>query len=116
MRLLLVAAISVVVVATGTAAARPPLKALLPRMVVPDASLARVARELSETFAFFSTADDAAASTADPKDTGADLTRLGRIAGYVRGRNAAGAFSARPPNGLLTVGTSAILWRDAHSA
>jgi len=98
------------------AATRPPSKALLPRIVVPDASLARVAHELPQKFAFFSTAEDAAASTPDPKDTGADLMRLGRIAGYVRGRNARGAFSPRPPNGLLTVGTSAILWRDARSA
>jgi hypothetical protein len=83
-------------------------------MVVPDASLARLAPRLPERFGFFSTADDAAASTPDPTDTGADLRRLGRIAGYVRGRNAAGAFSRRPPKGLLVASTSAILWRDAR--
>jgi hypothetical protein len=38
---------------------------------------------------------------------------LGRIAGYIRGRNAIGAFARRVPSGLLVVGTSAILWRDA---
>jgi hypothetical protein len=41
---------------------------------------------------------------------------MGRIAGYVRGRNAAGAFFRRAPKGLLAVGTSAILCRDARSA
>jgi hypothetical protein len=91
-------------------------KALLPRMVVPDASLARLGGGLGNKFAFFSTAEDAAASTSDPSDTGADLRRLGRIAGYVRGRNAPGAFSPRAPKGLLGVATSVILWRDARSA
>jgi hypothetical protein len=98
------------------APAQEPPRARLPRMVVPDASLARLAGDLRQEFAFFSTAQDAAASTPDPSDTGADLRRLGRIAGYVRGRNAAGAFSRRAPKGLLVVGTSASLWRDTRSA
>jgi GNAT superfamily N-acetyltransferase len=105
-------ALAIVLVAPATA--QTP-KVLLPRMVVPDASLARLSG-LPQKFAFFATAADAAASTSDPSDTGADLRRLGRIAGYVRGRNAAGAFEARAPKGLLTVGTSVILWRDARSA
>jgi hypothetical protein len=91
-------------------------KALLPRMVIPDASLARLGAGLRNKFAFFSTAKDAAASTSDPSDTGADLRRLGRIDGYVRGRNAPGAFSPRAPKGLQGVATSVILWRDARSA
>jgi hypothetical protein len=111
-RLLLVAAISIALVAP--AAARQPPKALLPRMVLPDASLARLAGGLRHKFAFFSTADDGAVSTPDPNDTGADLTRLGRIAGYVRGRNTGGAFSRRAPKGLLVMGTSVGLWRDAR--
>jgi hypothetical protein len=90
-------------------------KALLPRMVIPDASLARLGG-LPQKFAFFATATDAAASSPDPNDTGAGLRRLGRIAGYVRGRNAPGAFSPRAPKGLLGVATSVILWRDARSA
>jgi hypothetical protein len=91
-------------------------KALLPRMVVPDASLARLGDGLRRKFAFFSTAQDAAASTPNPNDAAADVRRLGWIAGYVRGRNAVGAFSLRAPKGLLAVGTSVILWRDARSA
>ena len=91
-------------------------KALLPRMVIPDASLVRLGAGLRNKFAFFSTAKDAAASTSDPSDTGADIRRLGRIAGYVRGRNAPGAFSPRAPKGLQGVATSVILWRDARSA
>jgi len=98
------------------AAAPQPRKALLPRMVVPDSSLARLGEGLRRKFAFFSTAHDAAASTPDPNDTAADVRRLGRIAGYVRGRNAVGAFSLRAPKRLLAVGTSVILWRDARSA
>jgi hypothetical protein len=111
--LLLVVGISV---AVGPAAAQRPSKALLPRMVLPDASLVALAGGLGQKFEFFSNANDGAASSPDPKDTGADLRRLGRIAGYVRGRNAAGAFSRRGPERLQAVGTSAILWRDARAA
>jgi hypothetical protein len=89
---------------------------MLPHMVVPDASLARLAGELRRKYAFFATAEDAAVSTADPNDTGVDMRRLGRIAGYVRGRNATGAFTPRAPKGLLAVGTSVILWRDSQAA
>jgi hypothetical protein len=85
-------------------------------MVLPDASLVALADGLGQRFAFFSNANDGAASSPDPKDTGADLRRLGRIAGYVRGRNAAGAFSLRGPERLQVVGTSVILWRDARAA
>jgi hypothetical protein len=113
MRLLLVAGLSVALVAP---AAAQTAKALLPRMVVPDASLARLAGGLGHKFAFFSTAADAAASTPDPNDGAADMRRLGRIAGYVRGRNAVGAFSRRAPKGLLVMGTSAILWRGTRFA
>jgi hypothetical protein len=109
-----VAAVSAVVLVPAAAAAPSPK--LLPRIVVSDASLARVAPELREKFAFFPSAKDAALSTPDPNDSGTDLKRLGRVAGYVRGRNAVGASSARPPKGLLSVGTSAILWRDGASA
>jgi hypothetical protein len=95
--------------------AQSPTRAQLPRMVVPDPVL-KHAGGLPGGFAFFTTAEDAAASTYDPQDTGADLTRLGRVAGYVRGRNARGAFSPRARGGLLTVGTSVILFRDASAA
>jgi hypothetical protein len=111
--LLLIVVLSIVLVMP--AAASEPPKTLLPRVVVPDASLARLS-DLPKKFAFFPTADDGARSTPDPNDTGSDLRRLGRVAGYVRGRNAPGAFSDRPPKGLLVIGTSAILWRDARSA
>jgi hypothetical protein len=111
-RLLLAAAVSIALAAP--AAARQPPKALLPRMVLPDASLAPLTDGLRHKFAFFSTAEDSAASSPDPNDTGADLKRLGRIAGYVRGRNAAGAFSRRAPKGLLVMGTSVSLWRHAR--
>lgn len=104
------------VVALAAAAEPKPTKALLPKMVVPNASLARLGDQLRRKFAFFSSDRDAALSSPDPNDTAADLRRLGRIAGYVRGRNAVGAFGRRPPKGLLAVGTSAILWRDARSA
>ncbi len=114
-RLFLVVAISLSVVA-APAAARQPSKAPLPRMVLPDASLAGLAGGLGEKFAFFSNANDGAASSPDPNDTGADLRRLGRVAGYVRGRNTAGAFSDRAPKRLLAVSTSVILWRDAGAA
>ena len=110
----MVAALSLVLVAP--AAAREPTKAQLPRMVVPDAALARLGSGLRHKYAFFSAAGDAAASTPDPNDTGADLRRLGRIAGYVRGRNATGAFSRRGPKGLQVALTSVILWRDARAA
>jgi hypothetical protein len=113
-RLILVAAVSIALVAP--AAAQQPPKTLLPRMVLPDASLARLAGGLRHKFAFFSTPADAAASTPDPTDRGADVRRLGRIAGYIRGRNATGAFSPRAPKALLVVGTSVGLWRDARSA
>lgn len=110
------ACLALVIGLVAPAAARQPTKALLPRMVVPDASLARLSDRLRQKFAFYSTPQDAAASSVDPNDTGADLRRMGRLAGYVRGRNAAGAFSRRAPKGLLVVGTSAILCRDARSA
>jgi hypothetical protein len=90
-------------------------KVLLPRMVVPDASLARLGDGLRHKSAFFSTPADAAASTPDPDDTGADVRRRGRLAGYVRDRTATGAFSLRAPKPLLVVGTSVILWRNARS-
>ena len=104
------------VVLAAPAGAQQAPKALLPRMVVPDASLARRGDGLRRKFAFFTTARDAAAGTANPNDTAADVRRLGRIAGYFRGRNAVGAFSLRAPRGLLGAGTSVILWRDARSA
>jgi hypothetical protein len=85
-------------------------------MVIPDAALARLAPGLPRTYAFYATAEDGAASTADPNDTGADMRRLGRITGYARGRNAPGAFTPRAPKGMLALGTSAILWRDAQAA
>jgi hypothetical protein len=100
----------------AVAPARPPTRAQLPGIVLPDAVLAHVAPGLRQRYAFFSTGEDAAASTADPNDTGADLKRLGRLAGYVRGRNAPRAFSPRAPRGLLAVGTSVILWTDASAA
>jgi hypothetical protein len=112
-RLLLVAAMSIALVAPATA--QTP-KSLLPRMVVPDASLMRLAGGLRHKSAFFSTPADAAASTPDPDDTGADMRRRGRLAGYVRDRTATGAFSPRAPKGLLVVGTSVGLWRNARSA
>jgi hypothetical protein len=113
-RVLLVVATSIALVAP--AAAQQPPKSLLPRMVIPDASLARLGSGLRQKSAFFSTPADAAASTPDPNDTGADLKRRGRLAGYVRGRNATGAFSRRAPKGLLAVATSVGLWRDAQAA
>jgi hypothetical protein len=85
-------------------------------MVVPDAALARLASGLPHRFAFFSTAEDAAASSPDPRDTGATMKRRGRIAGYVRGRNTPSAFARRAPKRLLAIGTSVILWRDARAA
>ena len=114
MRVLLVAATSIALVAP--AAAQQPPKTLLPQMVIPDASLAPLGSGLRQKFEFFSTPADAARSTPDPSDTGADLKRRGRVAGYVRGRNAARAFSLRAPKGLLVVSTSVILWRNAQSA
>jgi hypothetical protein len=91
-------------------------QAQLPAIVLSDATLAKISDRLHEKFRFFSTAADAARSTLDPNDTGEDLKQLGRIAGYVRGRNAHGAFTEHPPNGLLTVGTSVTLWRGAAAA
>jgi hypothetical protein len=96
--------------------AQSPTRAQLPKMVLPDAVLKLAAGGLPGSFAFFATAEDAAASTYDPHDTGADLKRLGHVAGYVRGRNARGAFSPRAGGGLLAVGTSVILFRDASAA
>lgn len=93
-----------------------PSKALLPRMVIPDASLAPLADGAHERFAFYANASDAAASTPDPNDKGADLRGRGRIAGYVRGRSVAGAFGRNAPRGLVTIGTSVILWKDEGSA
>jgi hypothetical protein len=107
-------ALAIVLAAPAGAGQAP--KALLPRMVVPDASLARLGDVLRHKSAFFSTPADAAASTPDPDDTGADMRRRGRLAGYVRDRTATGAFSPRPPKGLQLVGTSVILWRNARSA
>jgi hypothetical protein len=112
----LIACLALGIGLVAPAAVRQPTKALLPKMVVPDASLARLSDRLRQKYAFYSTFQDAAASSPDPNDTGADLRRLGRIAGYVRGRNATGAFSRRAPKGLLVAGTSAILYRDARSA
>ena len=118
--LVLIATGIVILIAAGAApadvAVLPPSKALLPKMVIPDASLARLADGARERFAFYSNAKDAALSTIEPNDTGADLRRMGRIAGYVRGRNVAGAFARQAPKGLLTTGTSVILWRDGRSA
>jgi hypothetical protein len=91
-------------------------RALLPKMVIPDASLARLADGARKRFAFYTNANDAAASTFDPNDTGADLRRMGRIAGYIRGRNVARAFVKRAPKGLLATSTSVILWKDGRSA
>jgi len=85
-------------------------------MVLQDAELAQLAGGLRQKFAFFTTPEDAAASSPDPSDTGVDMRRRGRIAGYVRGRNATGAFSRRVPKRLLLIGTSVILWRDARAA
>lgn len=85
-------------------------------MVIADASLARLGSGLRKKFAFFPTPPDAAASTPDPSDTGVDLKRRGRVAGYIRGRNAPGAFSRCAPKGLLGVATSVSLWRNAQSA
>ncbi len=113
MHLLLAGAVSIVALVP---AAQSPTRAQLPKMVLPDAALEHVAGGLPQGFAFFSTAEDAAASTFDPHDTGADLKRLGRVAGYVRGRNARGAFSPHAGRGLLAVGTSVILFRDASAA
>lgn len=104
------------VAAPADVAALRPSKALLPKMVIPDASLARLADGARKRFAFYSNAKDAALSTIEPNDTGADLRRMGRIAGYVRGRNVARAFAPQAPKGLLTMGTSVILWRDGRSA
>ena len=100
MKLALVAAIALIAVP----------KATLPQMTVPDATLKRVAPSLSQKTAFFTTHDDAAASTFDPNDTGADLKRLGRVAGYIRGR------IGSETTGLSGVATSVILWRDARVA
>jgi len=123
MCLLPVAGFSIVLAACGgsgsshePAGGRQATKAMLPQMVVPDASLARLAGELPRKYAFFATAEDATASTTDPNDTAADMRRLGRIAGYVRGRNATGAFTPRAPKGLLAMGTSVLLWRDSRAA
>ncbi len=123
MCLLPVAGLSIVLAACGgsgsshePAGGRQASKAILPQMVIPDASLTRLGGELRRKYAFFATAEDAAVSTADPNDTAADMRRLGRIAGYVRGRNAMGAFTPRAPRGLLAVGTSVILWRDSRAA
>jgi hypothetical protein len=110
---LLAGALSIVVLVT---AAKSPSRAQLPKMVLPDAALKHVAGGLPQRFAFFSTPEDAARSTFDPHDTGADLKRLGRIAGYVRGRYAPGAFSPRAGRGLLAVGTSVSLFRDSAAA
>ena len=102
--------------ANRLAAQAVPTRGQLPAIALPDSVLARVSAELREKYAFFSTAADAAASTADPNDTGADLNRLGRVAGYVRGRNVRGAFTYHAAKGLLTVSTSVILWRDSAAA
>lgn len=91
-------------------------RAQLPAIALPDATLAQVSAKLREKYAFFSTAADAALSTVDPNDTGADLKRLGRIAGYVRGRNVHGMFTDRPPKGLLDLRTTVTLWRDSAAA
>jgi hypothetical protein len=85
-------------------------------MVLPDAELAQLAGGLRQKFAFFTTPEDAAASSPDPNDTGADMRRRGRIAGYIRGRNATGAFVRRAPKRLLLISTSVSLWRDARAA
>jgi hypothetical protein len=114
--ILLLSVVALSIALAGPVGAREPTRAQLPRMVVPDAALARLGSGLRHRFAFFTTATDAAASTTDPNDTAADLTRLGRIAGYIRGRNATGAFSRRAPKGLLGVSTTVSLWRDARAA
>ena len=98
------------------AAAQKPSKALLPRMVLPDAALVGLAVGLGQKLEFFTNANDGAASSPDPKDTGADLSRLGRVAGYIRGRHSVGAFSLRGPKRLQAVATSVILWRDTRAA
>ena len=113
MHLFLAGAVSIAVLVP---AAQSPTRAQLPEMVVPDAALRDLAGGLPGSFAFFSTAVDAAASTIDPNDTGADLKRLRRVAGYVRGRNTRGAFSDRGARGLQAVGTSVTLFRDAPAA
>jgi hypothetical protein len=95
--------------------AQSPTRGQLPKMVLPDAVLRRAAGGLPGSFAFFATAEDAAASTFDPDDTGADLKRLGRVAGYVRGRNARGAFSP-PGEGLQAIGTSLSLFKGVSAA
>jgi hypothetical protein len=111
-----VSAASLATLTVAVPSARPPTRAQLPGMVLPDAVLGHVAPGLKQRYAFFPTGEDAAASTLDPNDTGADLKRLGRLAGYVRGRNAPQAFSPGPPRGLLVVGTSVSLWTNASAA
>lgn len=104
---------------SGSSQASPvaaPSKALLPKMVLPDASLAPLADGAHQRFAFYANADDAAASSPDPNDKGADMRGRGRIAGYVRGRNVRGAFGPSALRGLVTLGTSVILWNDGRSA
>lgn len=113
MRVFLAGATSIAVLVP---AAQSPTRAQLPKMVVPDPALRSMAGGLPQSFAFYSTAVDAAASTIDPGDTAADLKRLGRLAGYVRGRNARGAFSDHGRRGLQSVITSVSLFRDASSA
>jgi hypothetical protein len=86
MRLFLAAAVSIAILVPAAQAAQPPTRSQLPKMVLPDAALKRLASALPPRVAFFSTAAEGASSTPDPHDTAADLKRLGRIAGYVGGR------------------------------
>jgi len=81
-------------------------------MVLPDAALAAVAPRLPERFAFSISADEAAVTTLDPTDTGGDLQRRGRVAGYIRVRAAEPSAS----QGLLAVSTSVTLFRNAKAA
>jgi hypothetical protein len=85
---------------------------MLPAMARPDTGLATVAPRLPERFAFFISADEAAVTTLDPTDTGPDLQRRGRIAGYIRVRAAEPSAS----KGLLAASTSVTLFRHATAA
>jgi hypothetical protein len=115
-RLFLAAAVLIAVFIPAAQAAQTPTRSQLPKMVLPDAALKRVASALPQRVAFFSTAAEGASTTPDPHDTAADVRRRGRIAGYVRGRSAPEALAARARSGLLAVGSSVILYRNASAA
>jgi hypothetical protein len=115
-RLFLAAAVLIAVFMPAAQAAQPPTRSQLPKMVLPDAALKRVAGALPRRVAFFSTAAEGASTTPDPHDTAADLKRLGRIAAYIRGRIAREAVAVRARSGFVSVASTVVLYRNAAAA